>query len=292
MLQSVVPMDHPKMAGILQTAAYALEPLHIDLYWQVDKDFEEHDHAYHCPIGARPPETLSKQREQTSRSIDDKTKGLLKLVNQRVEFLHRTVKDFVLTREMGDYLQEKLPPDYNGFISIAAAYLGLMKTTRQDHAMVAGILRQGLGSNSGQFVSHLNQALKYASEALKVNQLVSYHRVTKLLNEYEAAIDKMIRVGHVTIRGFNSPNCDPRVLFREELLRHDFASYISMRLREKPDFLHIFDEPPLYAALTPMSINSSESSAPVPGVVDVILRHQGNTNIALEDPSVPDAVSR
>jgi hypothetical protein len=290
-LQSVAPVDHPKMAGILQTAAYALEPLHIDLYWQVEKEFEERDYAYYCPIGARPPEFVSMQREQIGRSIDDKTKGLLKLVNQRVEFLHRTVKDFVLTRDMGDYLREKLPANYNGFISIATAYMGFLKTTQHDHALVAGIMRQGLGSNSGPFVSHLNQALKYTSEALKVDQLVSYHRITKLLNEYEAAVDRMVRVGHVTIRGFNSQNCNPRVLFREELLRHDFAPYISKRLQDEPDFFDMFDEPPLYAALTPMSISSSESPAPVPAVVDIILQHQGDPNITSQAPSVSDVVS-
>ena len=290
-LQSVAPIDHPKMAGVLQTAAYALEPLHIDLYWQVEKEFEEHNYAYSCPIGTRSLGLMLNQRENMSRGINGRTKGLLTLVDQRVEFLHRTVKDFILTRDMGDYLRGKLPADYNGFTSIATAYLGFLKTTSQNHALVGGIVRQGLGLNSGPFISHLNQALMYASEALKVDQQVSCRQITALLNEYEAAITEMVRVGHVTIRGFNSQNCDTRVLFREELVRHDFTLYITKKLQEEPDFFGIFDEPPLYAALTPMSIGSGESSAPVLGVIDVILRFQGNPNITLIAPTVSDTVS-
>ncbi|KAH8819326.1 hypothetical protein F5884DRAFT_815547 [Xylogone sp. PMI_703] len=100
MLDSVDPADYSKIAGILQAAAHALEPLHIDLYWQLEREFEEYDYAYRCPIGSRPAEQVSRQREQTSCSINEKIKGLLKLVDLRVEFLHRTVKDFVLTEDM------------------------------------------------------------------------------------------------------------------------------------------------------------------------------------------------
>lgn len=290
MLESVNPIDHPKMAGILQAAAHALEPLHIDLYWQVEKEFEDYYYAYRCPIGATPFEHMSKQREQTSLSINDRTKGLLKLVDQRVEFLHRTVKDFVLTRYMGDYLRGKLPADYNGFTSITSAYLGFLKSTRQDHSIVAGIVRQGPGLNSGPFISHLNQALMYASEALK-SDLSASHQIMILLDEYEAAVDNMVRIGHVTIRGFNSQDCDPRLLFREELLRHNLTPYITRRLRQETGFFDVFDEPPLFAALTPMSITSGESPAPVPAILDIILRLGGDPNVRPRAPSASDAAS-
>lgn len=61
------------------------------------------------------------------------------------------------------------------------------------------------------------------------------------------------------------------------------------RLEKEPDFFDIFDEPPLYAAFTPMSISSGESSAPVLGILEIILRHQGDPNVKLTSPSVSDA---
>lgn len=281
MLESVDPVDYAKMAGILQAAAHALEPLHIDLYWQLEREFEEYDYAYRCPIGSGPLEQISKQREQMTRSINDKTKGLLKLVNLRVEFLHRTVKDFVLTKDLEEYLRGKLPNDHNGFISIATAYLGFLKTTSQDTPLVAGIMRHGKGLNSGPFISHLNQALFYVSEALKAEQFAShnYQRTTALLDKYEEAIEAMVRAKHVTIRGVNSQGCHPGLPFREELLKHNLTPYVEKRIREQPNFFNIFDESPLFAALTPMSLNSGESPAPIAGTLDLILQRGEDPNV-------------
>ncbi|PNP56082.1 hypothetical protein THARTR1_03607 [Trichoderma harzianum] len=280
MLESVDPADYAKMAGILQAAAHALEPLHIDLYWQLERE---------------PLEQISKQREQTTHSINDKTKGLLKLVNLRVEFLHRTVKDFVLTKDLEEYLRSKLPEDHNGFVSIATAYLGFLKTTCHDTSLVAGIMRHGKGLNSGPFISHLNQALFYAFEALKADQFASrhYHRTTTLLDKYEAAMEAMVRVGHVTIRGVNSEACHPGLPFREELLKHNLTSYIEKRIREQPDFFNIFDESPLFAALTPMSLNSGESPAPVARTLDVLLQRGEDPNVLpqVRGPYLEEAAS-
>jgi hypothetical protein len=281
MLESVDPADYPKMAGILQAAAHALEPLHIDLYWQLEKEFDEVDYAYQCPIGSGSLEQTSRQREQTSRSLNEKTKGLLKLVNLRVEFLHRTVKDFVLTKDLEEYLRGKLPDDYNGFTSIATAYLGFLKTTCLDTSLVAGIMRHGKGLNSGPFISHLNQALIYASEALKADQFPSHHyqRTMTLLDKYEAAIEATVRAGHVTIRGVNSEACHPGLPFREELLKHNLTSYVRKKIREQPDFFNVFDESPLFATLTPMSLSSGESPAPVAGTLDIILQRGEDPNV-------------
>jgi hypothetical protein len=192
---------------------------------------------------------------------------------------------------MGEYLRGKLPADYNGFTSITTAYLGFLKTTPQDHWLVAGIVRQGPGLNSGPFISRLNQALMYASEALKSDLSASHHQVMILLDEYEAAVDNMVRIGHVTIRGFNSHDCDPRLLFREELLRHNLAPYIARRLRQETDFFDVFDEPPLFAALMPMSITNCESPAPVPAILNIILRLGGDPNVRPRSPNAPDAAS-
>ncbi|KAI1452404.1 hypothetical protein F4805DRAFT_447635 [Annulohypoxylon moriforme] len=281
MLETVDPIDHAKMAGILQAAVHASEPLHIDLYWQLEREFEEHDYAVRCPIGSGSPEQISARREQSSHNINEMTKGLLKLVDLRVEFLHRTVKDFVLTKDMAVYLRSKLPDHYNGFISIATAYLGFLKTTSQDHLLVAGIMRHGKGLNSGQFISHLNQALLYASEALKAGQHDPHHyqQTTTLLDKYEVAVEAMVRVRHVTIRGVNSEFCHPGLPFREELVRHDLTSYISTRIREKPDFFDIFDESPLFAALTPMSLNNGESPPPVSATLELLLQRGEDPNV-------------
>ena len=55
MLENVNPADHPRSACILQAAVHALEPLHVDLYWQLEKEFEGHGPASRGPVEPRPP---------------------------------------------------------------------------------------------------------------------------------------------------------------------------------------------------------------------------------------------
>ncbi|KAK1722184.1 hypothetical protein BDP67DRAFT_561603 [Colletotrichum lupini] len=267
--------------GILLGAIHALEPLHVDIYWQLERELEDVRSPSGETKALNPDQNVVLRREKSSNSINEKTKGLLKLVNNRVEFLHRTVKDFVSTKDIGEYLQGKLPAGYNGFISIATAYLGFLKATRHDNSLVVGIIRQGRGLNSGPFVAHLNQALLYVSEALKQTEQPGSsqsRQVEKLLDEYEAAIVNMARLGQLTIRGVNSGGYDPRILFREELLRHDLAPYLAKKTRQMPDFFDVFDESPLYAALMPMSRSSGESAAPAMEVLEIILRRGEDPN--------------
>jgi hypothetical protein len=295
MLEEVSRVDHPKMAGFLQAAAHALEPLHIDLYRQVENEMDERGYSYRCSIGAQPFEEVARQRTQTTQNINALTRGLLKVVHQKVEFLHRTAKDFVMTKDMGEYFRSKLPGDYNGLISISAAYLGLLKTTRQDGSLVAGIVRQGPGMASGPFISHLNQALIYASEALKSDQVGSDRQAMALLDAFEDSIDRMVHLGHVSIKGLNAEDCHPRLIFRGEILRHNLTPYLTRRLELNSNFFNIFDESPLFFALMPMSISGGESQAAVAGILDVLLRRGEDPNVipsfsGLSDPASPWAM--
>ncbi|KAJ8128361.1 hypothetical protein O1611_g5273 [Lasiodiplodia mahajangana] len=279
MLESVDPFNYTRMASILQAAAHALEPLHIDLYWQLEREFEERNYAYRCPIKSEPPEQILRQREQTSRSINEKTKGLLKLVDLRVEFLHRTVKDFILTKDMGEYLRRKLPGDYNGFISIANCIPRLSQnhmsgqlTCRRDYEAWEGIKQRTihLASQPG-----INLRIRGAE-----NRPV---RASSLPTDD----------GHVTIRGVNSETCNPGLPFREELLRHNLTSHIRRKIREQPDFFNIFDESPLFAALMPMALNSGESPAPVTETLNIILQRGEDPNVLprVRPPGLWEAVS-
>lgn len=293
MLDSVNPADHRKMAGILQGAVHALEPLHVDLYHQLEKELQGHHSVLQNSEQLGSVQSVALRREQTVRSINQKTKGLLKLVYDRFEFLHRTVKDFVSTKDVGDYLRSKLPSDYNGFTSIAAAYLGYLRGTRQKSSLVVDVIRQGRGMNSGPLISHLNQALFYASEALKQAEQpdsTQCQQVEKLLDEYEAAIVEMVSLGHVTVRGVNSDRLDARLLFREELLRHELSPYLAKKISEQPDFFGVFDESPLFAALMPMSRDGGESPGPSSEVLNILLGRGEDPNLLPRQLDVTSAL--
>ncbi|KAI0194731.1 hypothetical protein EV127DRAFT_359234, partial [Xylaria flabelliformis] len=129
MLDSVDAIYHPKMAGALQIAIHAFEPIQADIYWHLEKELEEQDYAIKCPTSIPSAAQSSRRREQIRRRINARTKGLLETRNDRVEFLHRTVRDFLLTAEMSDYLANKSNSDFNAYTFITKSYLAFLKTT-------------------------------------------------------------------------------------------------------------------------------------------------------------------
>lgn len=289
MLDSVDAIYHSKMAGALQVAIHAFEPLSADIYWHLEKGFEEQDYAILCPIGVTSTAQRSRQREQARRRINARTKGLLETRNDRVEFLHRTVRDFLLTGEMSDYLTRKLSTSFNAFNSIAKSYLSLLKTTSYEHPHIPSIARQGPGHNGGLFVACLNQALLYAAEALKTSAPNSSD-VIELLDEYERSVVKMVEISHVTIRS-TLPSCDPRLVFREEVIRHELAPYVQRKLQKEPGYFSMFEHSPLFAALTPMTLASGVSPCPAPEMLEILLKREYDLNAISTKANNLDAYS-
>ncbi|KAI8947307.1 hypothetical protein F4801DRAFT_517549 [Xylaria longipes] len=272
MLGSVDAIYHPKMAGALQVAIHAFEPIQADIYWHLEMEFEEQDYAIKCPIGVPSAAQLSRRREQVQRRINARTKGLLETRNDRVEFLHRTVRDFLLTAEMSDYLAHKLNSSFNVYNSIARSYLALLKTTSYVHSVWPSAFKAGPGQNGGLFIGDLNQALLYAGEALKTSA-PDIRDTIEILDEYEKSIVKMVGNSHITINNaFTS--CDPRLIFREEVVRHQFVPYIRRKIQEEPGYFCIFQDSPLFAALTPMIIASGISLFPAAEMLDLLLKHE------------------
>ena len=303
-LESVSPADQPKMASILQVAVHALGPLDVDLYWHLEQEFGKHVFGLRYRVillrESEPPEGIAERRDKIIRSINEKTKGLLTLVHNRVEFLHRTVRDFVSTKDTGEYLRRKLPEHYSAFVAIGAAYLGLLglgATCTNAPRSIPGVIRQGQGLTAGPFIANLNQGLVYVSEARKQAEQSGStwpevdrpRQAHELLEEYEAAVNAMVSQGLVTTEGVNAPGCHQKLLFRQELLRHEVPRFLASRFgdefglasrfRDEVGVLGIFDESPLFTALAPMCLSSGESPPPVPEVLDFLLR-QG------EDPNV------
>ncbi|KAF2972592.1 hypothetical protein GQX73_g1010 [Xylaria multiplex] len=254
MLDSVDDIYRPKMAGALQVAIHAFEPLPVEIYWHLEKEFEEQNYAICCAV--RAPETAERerQREQIRRRINAQTKGLLETRKDRVEFLHRTVRDFLRTAEMSDYLNGKLSTNFNAFNSIAKSYLALLKTASYTHGYLPQITRQGPGRNWGVFIASLNQALLYAAEAFKTTA-PTLRDTAEILDGYEIFVAEIVESSHLAIDSALEC-CDPRLLFREEVVKHQLAPYIQIKVQEEPEYFSVFQDSPLFAALTPMTTST------------------------------------
>ncbi|KAH6884131.1 hypothetical protein B0T10DRAFT_135167 [Thelonectria olida] len=277
MLETIDPVYHLKMSGMLQMTLHASNPLSVDLYWHLEKQLEDSNHAFRCPVQLQSPSQLTRQREQTSRRLNARTKGLLEVRNGRVEFLHRTVQDFLLAQNMSQYLESKLC--VNIFYYISESYLASLKSFSSDNPIIPGIIRQGLGENGGIFIPHLHEALFSVAEAARTDDTpLNRTKICLLLDEYERATVMLLQSSQVTVRGIDDLK-DKRLLFREEVLKHELSFYIEKKIQEDPAYFSPFSDSPLFAALAPIR-NASSPFHPLPCLrtIDILLEHGEDPN--------------
>ncbi|KAI0549485.1 hypothetical protein F4679DRAFT_546275 [Xylaria curta] len=289
MLDSVDVIYYPKMAGALRVAIHAFEPIQAEIYWHLEKEFEEQDYAIKCPLSVPSVTQSSRRLDQIRRRINARTKGLLETRNDRVEFLHRTVRDFLLTAEMSDYLASKLNSNFNAYNSITKSYLALLKTTSYLNSRIPSVIRLEPGQNGGLFIAHLNQALLYAAEAIKTTA-PDFKDTIKILDEYESSVVKMVGNSHIDIGGALG-SCDPRVVFREEVTRHQLFPYVWRKVQEEPGYFGILQDSPLFAALTPMTIASGESPFPALEMLGFLLERENDRDTVSEKANRFDVYS-
>lgn len=259
-LDTVDPVYHQKMAGFLQLAVHANVPLRAELYWQYEKEFSNPDYVRCCPIEITSPETMAKIRFRVSRLVNVRTKGLLEARGSCVEFLHRTVRDFLLTQEMADYLGARMKPGQNTLCSLVKANVASIKSTTLDRVVIS---KNGQGRLSGPFIYDIRNSMQYA---LRVSEPFT-ETVADLMNELEGAVHTIL----------SSPNfhhlttaLDPGLPFREELIQYGPASYLREKLEAIPSYLDNLRQQPL---LTVMGLHP-----PCLGKLRVLLKHSQSPN--------------
>ncbi|KAI1740933.1 hypothetical protein F4680DRAFT_447784 [Xylaria scruposa] len=128
-LESVEPFYHRKMSTTLQMAIVADEPLHAMAYDFHDQDYDDEGYVFHLPIS---PYTLQEEEDLKERMIwwlNSRTRGLLEINRETgtIDFLHRTVRDFLKTREMLDFIADKAPPQFNLSLFLLKVYTAIIK---------------------------------------------------------------------------------------------------------------------------------------------------------------------
>ena len=282
-LESVDPFYHEKMAQLLLFTMRAAEPPLVDLYWHAEKG-EGADYAIHCPTQIITPEQRLKAVKQAARRINGRSKGLIEVrPNDRVEFLHRTVKDFLLTEQMSDYLSTKLQKKYAPYTAIANAHLAHAKVYIQGatRGKTSELWKYGEGQNAGRRISQLHEAVLHLSWAVRDGESTSEY-ATRWLDEYEKAFVFSLENTRAEIRAISESYRDFRVPFREEILKHDLAFYVERKLRNDRGWL-ICDAPPLVCALRNIQdgIDDAKLLAPCHRIIEILLEHGENPGLIL-----------
>ncbi|KAI0543738.1 hypothetical protein F4679DRAFT_567594 [Xylaria curta] len=239
-LQSVEIFYHQKMATTLQLSLAARQPAPIEVYGFHDVGYIDENYALDLPLGAIEMHQVVSKRRQITCRLNARCRGLLEVnrSSQRVEFLHRTVMDFLRTREMSEFLASKAPLDFNPNLSLLRAYTAYIKTTEFPEFVDRTGFNQYTASGLMQAV---HEALAQAGELQGDIAEVTY----PLLDELDRSIPVMHKRGQATLNVWGDASNPVTLFFREPVIASDLAGYLSRTLPGRPDYFSGFERPPL-----------------------------------------------
>ncbi|KAI6750710.1 hypothetical protein HG530_014606 [Fusarium avenaceum] len=269
-VDSVEPFYHAKMASALQITLKAKSPLDLLIYSFHYQEFDDQDYALSMPLTPLGYEEVDMLREQASRRLNGHCRGLLERTGNSVDFLHRTVADFLRCRDMTDLLESKTGPDFEAELSILKAYFAYIKSTSQSDLK----LLDARVTNALSYATGFKDAGRATSSTFEIIE-----EMENLLCELEIPtpyIDGGYSGGSVgSIVSFRS-------YFRERVLQANLAVYLDQKLTTAPNYFDGFRCPPLHILLHDELSKHTEDHLPCPSrhyeTLEVLLNHGSNPN--------------
>ncbi|KAI0100085.1 hypothetical protein GGR51DRAFT_378842 [Nemania sp. FL0031] len=127
-LESVEDFYHDKMATSLEITMAATTPLDFHFYEFHDMDYEDNGYVVKLPLSPFSPEQSIRIQDQVVWRLNSRCRGLLEVdANNCINFLHRTVKDFLRTSGMSDFLRVKSPLWFDSRLCLLKAHIAVIK---------------------------------------------------------------------------------------------------------------------------------------------------------------------
>ncbi|KAH7177060.1 hypothetical protein EDB81DRAFT_898685 [Dactylonectria macrodidyma] len=252
------------MAETLLIALCAKEPLDAAIYSFHDEDDDEHTgYATYLPDWGE--ETFQFRREQIFRRLNGRCRGLLEqnFLGQ-VEFLHRTVVDFLKTQEITEYLRAQSRENFNASLAIIKAYIAWIKSAGIEDGEFS-IKRFTSGFNKGSIYHSMlargiQKALRYAVTA-EMDTSVNKVALDGAIDDMDHAISSLISSVSLNFLEHNLLEPGDKIevldinsldsLFRETILDMPLLGYLSRKLPRSRVYFSGFDQPALFKALFP-----------------------------------------
>lgn len=276
-IESVEPFYLQKMAETLLIAATGHGPLHSAIYMFHDRCDTNPNYAIEEPLGPWTDEQLGDEVWPCSMRLNSRCKGLLEVdAFDRVNFLHRTVRDFLQMEEMRDILKNHAASGFDAGLSILQAYIFWIKHSA--FASMRGIAY--FGPSKSLLVDTLETALAYAG-------MSDSPFVLDLIDDLDWAIHRMFETGQATFAGTGTIQ-QTQNLFRTCILRTGLDDYSIKRLVREPQYLQGLEVPPLVSVLKLDTQDESDHemrwSARRVNLLQNLLDHGHDPNEVYDDP--------
>lgn len=249
-LESVDPFYHAKMSTALQLCLAAPEPLQLPIYYFHEREHADSDYALKLPI-LQPTEEADEERDKIiEKRLKGWCKGFLEVKKQNglvVQFLHRTVRDFLETPEMIAFLETKTPVHFSACLSIVKAYTAWMKSRtfydRPENIDTHGDPRD---IRNRQYQTPFYwMTLGLLSAAHEVEDEQDQIEVWRHIGEFERSAVELENQGHMTFESYKDEYAKDvkhaAGLFREYVFRHDMVLYLSYKITNEQGYFNLHD---------------------------------------------------
>ena len=236
MLDSLDPIYNSRVAHTFQAALNALEPLTLMTHSFLDDEFEDKDYAIDAEMEDMSAYDIILRHKDAQWRLNGRCKGLLEVrrdemgvdfFRYRVEFLHRTVRDFFLTEDIQQGFANALPQSFNTHTSLLKASLVLVKKKPK--------LGEDL-KKSQSFQSLLDDVIYYARQI----EIETGDSPTRLLDELNHVLWNLALLGQPSNsravgRAWQAPGIEK---FLELLIARGLCLYPSQKLKLLPSALY------------------------------------------------------
>ena len=284
-LSSVEPFYHEKMAGTLLIALKAERPLPIEFYSYHDLEYSDENYVFQHPPRPLSDQEIKALHHSTARPLNGWCKGLIEARHREVEFLHRTVKDFLQTRDMMDFLRNRSRRGFHPSLSLCRASIAWTKGRRffnedpwSKHARWDAEHNTFSGSihDIFEFAASLPGEAEY-QDPLEV-----------LLDDLESSAQKMFKSGQLQVIASQSTRTsaqDVRMFYRQLFTHHDLGDYLSRKIACDAEYLADSDQPPLSMVLHDWVDRVFEEGylAQYPNSLNCLLEHNESLNELIID---------
>ncbi|KAF4336763.1 nacht nucleoside triphosphatase [Fusarium beomiforme] len=286
-LESVPSFYHEKMAGALQVALYAKEPLDSMIYCFIGDEYEDPDYFQH-PLDVENDMSLGDhqvqlrlRQEQIVRRLRGWCRGLLEEQLGKIEFLHRTVGEFLRTKEMSDFLDSKRPKYFNTGLSILKAYVAWLQPSNLEDGNFMLFEEKGLKNLAfceTPLYQGVRTALSYASDLEMVDE-VPKTALDSLINEMDLRLADMAKAIKPTLLWHHLETPEHvSGLIRLIALDLPLMGYLSRRLVAEPSFLSIFSQSPISVVLWTPSLPHTTWPKETRQKLEYVLKAGSNPN--------------
>ncbi|KAH7338549.1 hypothetical protein BKA66DRAFT_62230 [Pyrenochaeta sp. MPI-SDFR-AT-0127] len=238
------PVYRMQTAHMFQVALAAPGPLSPIAYWYMDEAEENApDLAISMPIQELTKDELKAIITQTNARLNGRCKGLLEMtppvwginLDYRVDFLHRTVRDFFMMSEIHEIFVIEQQTDFNAHMAICNALLAQLKST----VTIPSVQD-----------AHILSSLDFFFDAAGYLEKENKESPTKYLDELELTLNMFIETDidiesgmYIEIDEFINPwklfDCDSftELIFTKDLKIYGAARMSLYTAQQKQEFL-------------------------------------------------------